>query len=97
MLMGAHDGTVDHRIFVVRIKGQVLKDPLPYAGLGPTAETSMDILPVSKPFGQVSPRCTGPIAIDHRFHKQSVVLRRHAHRFLSTGKEILDSFPLIIA
>jgi len=28
MLMGAHDGAVDHRVFVVGVCGEMLKHPL---------------------------------------------------------------------
>ena len=38
MLVGAHDGAVNHRIFVVGLGGQVLEEALPYPFLGPAGE-----------------------------------------------------------
>lgn len=51
MLMRAHDGAVDHRIFVVGIGSQIGKDPLPDTSFGPTAEPLMNIDWIAKPFG----------------------------------------------
>jgi hypothetical protein len=31
MLVGAHDGAVDHRVFIVCIGSEMLEDPLPDA------------------------------------------------------------------
>ena len=38
VLVGAHDGAVDHRVFVVGARGEMLKHPLPHPAFGPTAE-----------------------------------------------------------
>jgi hypothetical protein len=37
--MGAHNGAVDHRVFVVGIGREMLENPLPDAGFGPPAES----------------------------------------------------------
>jgi len=47
MLMGAHDGAVDHRIFVVGVCGEMPKHPLPHTSFGPAAEPQVDLCPVA--------------------------------------------------
>jgi hypothetical protein len=54
MLVGAHDGGIDHRVFVVGVRGQMLKDALPYAVPGPAAEPRMHDTEVAKSFRQTS-------------------------------------------
>ncbi len=49
MLVIAHDGGIDLGVFVIRVSGQCLKDPLPEAGLAPAAMTQVDDLKVAKP------------------------------------------------
>jgi hypothetical protein len=48
MLMGAHNGAVDHRIFVVGIGREVMEHPEPHARSGPAAETAVDIDRIAK-------------------------------------------------
>ncbi len=55
VLMGPHNGAVDHRVFVVEVGGKMLKHPLPDTGFGPTAEASVDVLPVAEAFRQIAP------------------------------------------
>jgi hypothetical protein len=47
--MGAHDGAVDHRVFIVGVGRKMLEDTLPHAGGGPTAMTCVHILPGTEP------------------------------------------------
>jgi hypothetical protein len=47
VLVSAHDGAVDHRVFVVGIGCEMLEDPLPDSGFSLAAEAQMDILPVA--------------------------------------------------
>src|SRR3954453_4582177 len=42
VLMGAYDGAVDHRIFVVSVPGQALENPLPDAGSGPAGKGAVE-------------------------------------------------------
>jgi hypothetical protein len=69
MLMGTHDGAVDHRIFVVGIRCEMLKDALPDAGFGPPAEPPVGVLPVTEPFWQVTQGITGSVAIQQRLRR----------------------------
>ena len=66
--MGAHNGAVDHRIFVVGVGGEMLKYPLPHTAFGPTAEPQVDLCPVTEPLRQIAPRHPGTITIQHRLH-----------------------------
>ena len=50
VLVGAYDGAVNHRIFIVGLGGQVLEEALPCPFLGPAAEPLVRALPVAKPF-----------------------------------------------
>lgn len=50
MLMGTHNGRVNHRVFVVCIPGQMLEYPLPHTALGPTAEACMRQAEIAEPF-----------------------------------------------
>jgi hypothetical protein len=58
MLVSAHDGGVDHPVFVVVIAGQELENPLENAALGPSVEALIDDLPVAKALGQITPRAS---------------------------------------
>jgi len=53
--MSPHDGAVDHRVLVIAIGCQVLKDALPDAGFGPAVEPPVRILPVAEALRQVAP------------------------------------------
>src|SRR5215212_9754618 len=97
VLVGAHDGGVDHRVFVVRVARQVFVNRLPNPALRPPAEPRMDRFWIAKPLGQVPPRNAGPIAIKHGLHEQPVVFRRHADMALPPWQKILDAIPLVVA
>ena len=56
VLMSAHDGGVNHHVFVVVIAGQEPENPLENAALGPSVEALIDDLPVVKALGQIAPR-----------------------------------------
>ena len=49
--MSAHDGGVNHDVFVVVIAGQELENSLEDAALGPSVEALIDDLPVAKALG----------------------------------------------
>src|SRR5580693_528605 len=96
VLMSTHDGRIDHRVFVVGVLGQILEDPLPDAGLGPAGKARMNRLPVSEALRQVPPRHAGPISVQNRLNKQTIVRRRDAHMPQATRQQILDPVPLVV-
>jgi hypothetical protein len=74
VLVGAHDGAVNHRIFVVGLGGQVLEETLPHPFIGPAAEALVRVLPVAKRFWQIAPRNSGALAVEHRFDEAAIVI-----------------------
>ncbi len=95
--MSAHDGAVDHRVFIVRIGREMLKDPLPDSSFGPAAETPVHIVPVTKALRQVTPGNAGTVAIQHRLHEQAVVGRCNTDPTLLPRQQVFDPVPLVIA
>ena len=79
MLVSAHDGGVDHHVFVVVIAGQEPENPLENAALGPSVEALIDDLPVAKALGQIAPRDAGAKPEENGFDEQAIVRRRAAH------------------
>jgi hypothetical protein len=71
--MPAHNGAVDHRVFTARIGSEVLKDPFPHTGFGPSAETPMNVFPVAEALWQVTPGNPSAISVQHRLYEQTVV------------------------
>lgn len=97
MLMGPNNGAVDHGVLVVGIGGQMLKDALPHAGLGPAAEPSVRVLPIAKALGQIAPGNSGAVSIHNRFDEAAIVAGSYPDVPRLTRKQILDPLPLIIA
>jgi hypothetical protein len=95
VLMGAHDGAVDHRVFIVGLGSQMLKDPLTDSRFGPPAEAPV-VLPIAKPLRQIAPRNAGAVAIQHRRDKQPAIARSHSNRPLPTRQQVLDPVPLVV-
>src|SRR4051812_5153134 len=96
MLMSAHDGAVDRRIFIVSLCGEVLEHAFPNAGDGPAAEASLHLDPIPKTLRQVTPRDPGPIAVEHSLDKQPIVPRCHTNRPLTARQKVSDPLPLIV-
>jgi hypothetical protein len=96
MLMGAHNAAIDHRIFVVGVCGEMLKDPLPHTAFGPTAEPQVDLRPITEALRQIAPRHSGTIAVQHRLDEQPIVRRRHSDRAFASRQQVLDPLPLIV-
>ena len=70
MLVSAHDGGVDHHVFVVVIAGQEFENLLENAALGPSVEALIDDLPVAKPLGQITPWDAGSKPEENGFDEQ---------------------------
>ncbi len=75
--MSAHDGAVDHGVFVVGIGSEMLKYPLPDAGFGPAGKPCVDLDRVAEALRQIAPRDARTITVEHRLDKQPVVAGRH--------------------
>lgn len=96
MLMSAHNGAVEHGLFVVRIRGQNFEYPLPDAGTRPARKTGVDDAKIAKPRGQVAPRDAGAIAVDNSLNKQAVIACRDPNVTATTRQEIFDAVPLVV-
>jgi hypothetical protein len=97
VLMGTHNGAVDHGIFVVGLRCQKLKELLPDSGFGPSAEALVHVLPIAEVLRQIAPGDASPVAIQHGFDKQAVVGCGHSDRTLPPRQKVLDPVPLVIA
>ena len=97
MLMGTHNRAVDHRVFVIGIASQLLEYLFQDAAFSPSAPASVRILPIAKPFWQITPRHSGSIPIKNRIYKQAVIGRRAANMPFPPRKKIFDPLPLIVS
>ena len=89
MLMGTHNRAVDHRVCVIGIASPVLEYLLQDAPFSPSAPASVRILPIAKPFWQITPRHSGSIPIKNRIYKQAVIGRRAANLPSRPGRKSL--------
>jgi hypothetical protein len=97
VLVGAHDGAVDHRVFVVGIGGQMLEDLLPHPAFGPTAEPAMGVLPIAPSLRQIAPWGAGAVAVEHRLDESPIILSCGADMPDSSRRKVFDPFPLVVA
>jgi hypothetical protein len=67
--MRADDRGVDHRIFIVAIRRQMLENPLPRAAPAPPHVAGVDHAEIPKTLGQVAPGKARPITVKHRLHE----------------------------
>lgn len=77
--VGAGDGAVDHRVFVVGIRGEMLERPFPDAGLRPAAEAAMRVVPASETCWQIPPGNAASVTINDGLNEQSIVSRGDAY------------------
>ena len=96
MLVGTHDGGIDHRVFVVGVPGQMIEDHLPHTALGLAGKPSMHDAEVAKPLRQIAPGNARTVAVKNRLDEQTVVRRRPANGTLSPRQKPLNPLPLII-
>jgi hypothetical protein len=97
VLVGSHDSAVDHRVFVVGVRGQVLEQLLPHPFLGPAAEPAMGVLPIAESLRQVAPRDTGAVSIEHRLDESAVVAGGGAAITNFPRKQVPYPLPLVVA
>jgi hypothetical protein len=73
--MGAHNGAVDQRVFIVGVSRKMLENPSPDSVFRPAAEASMDNFPVAEAYRQVAPGIPSAVPVGRRLDKQTVVRR----------------------
>lgn len=97
MLVSAHDGGVDHHVFVVVITRQHRENTLENPAFRPSIEALIDNLPIAKALRQIAPRDTGSKSEENRFDEQSIIRRSASDMAFAAGQKILDPLPLIVA
>ena len=91
--MSAHNGSVNHHVFVVVIACQQLENTLENAALRPSAKALVHDLPVAETRGQITPRNTSSISVENGFDEQPIVRRGATYMAFTAGQKILDPCP----
>lgn len=73
VLVDAHDGGINHGVFVVRVLSQDFKHPLLDTCLAPVQVTDVHDAKVAEMRWQIPPRNTCTVAVQHGVHEQSIV------------------------
>ena len=97
MLMRAHDGAVDHSVFVVGVFCQRPENTLPNALSAPSHVARVDDAEIAETLGQITPGDAGAIAVKHRFDKQAIVFGCHPNIRGFARQKLFNPLPLIIA
>ena len=97
MLVGTHDGGIDHGVFVVCILSQVLEEPLPDPFVAPVGVAGMHHAEIPKAGWQVPPGDAGAVAVKDCIHKQSIVFGGNARLTGLAGQQIFDALPLVVS
>src|SRR5450759_5115372 len=97
VLMSAHDGRIDHHVFVVVIACQQLENALENAALRPSTEALVHDLPVAETRRQVTPGDSRSIPVKNSFDEQPVVRCITADMAFTAGQKILDPLPLVVS
>src|SRR5437763_657336 len=96
MLVGAHDGSVDHHVFVVVIACQQLENAFENSALRPTIEALVDDGPIAETLRKITPRNVRSISKENGFDEQPIIRRRAANMAFAAGQKVLDPIPLIV-
>ena len=94
VLVGAHDGGINHGVFVVRVLCQGFKHPLPDTGLAPARVTGVHDAKVAETGRQIPPRNTCTVAVQHGVHEQSIVFCSGSGLACLACKQVTDALPL---
>src|ERR1035437_9759367 len=95
--MGAHDGGIDHHVFVVVVVCQQLENTLENAVLRPSTEALVHDLPVAETCRQVTPGDPRSIPVKSGVEVQPVVVCIAADMAFTAGQKILDPCPLVVS
>lgn len=95
--MDAHQGRVEHQVFVVAVLDQLGEHLLPHAGLGPAGEAGMDALPLAVAFGQMLPERAGTKNSQNAIYEQTVISAAAAGIADFSGQQRRYSSPLRLA
>lgn len=96
MLMGAHDGCIDHGVLVIGLGAERFKHSLPNTRSAPAHKPSMDNAEVAKAIRQVSPGNACAIAVEHSIYEEAIVFTGRANMSSPAGQKVFDAIPLRI-
>jgi hypothetical protein len=75
MLVRAHNGGIDHHVFVVGIARLQLENALENPTLGPPAEALVDDFPIPEARRKITPGDTRPIPEKNGFDEKAIIRR----------------------
>ena len=91
VLVGSHDGRVEHGVLVVGILCQSLEDPLQHGALTPAAVAQVHYPEVTATRRQITPGDACPVAIARGIDEQAVVPDLSSGLARTPGQQILDA------
>ena len=94
VLVDAHDGGINHGVFVVRVLSQDFKHPLLDTCLAPVQVTDVHDAKVAEMRWQIPPRNTCTVAVQHGVHEQSIVFCSGSGLACLACKQVTDALPL---
>ena len=98
MLVGSHDRSVDHCVFIVGIVRQGFEKILPNTTHGPAGETLVGVAPAAKALRQIAPWRPHAEFSDHRFDEKTIAkLAIAADRARAARQQILDPGELVVS
>jgi hypothetical protein len=96
MLMGPHDGAVDHQPFQIGFACQRHQHGVEHPHLDPAVVASLHRAVIAKSLGQIAPACAGAGHPQQGIQKPPVVRARPPLAFGPPRHKSLDPLPLII-
>jgi hypothetical protein len=94
--MCAHDGGVNHHVFIVMVARQQLENAFENSALRPSAETLVDDFPIAETPRKITPWNAGSIPVQNRLDEQPIIRRRAADMAFAARQKILDPIPLVV-
>jgi len=94
LLMGSHDGRIQHQVRILTVRNQIGKQTVPNPRLGPAHESLVHALVLAIPLRHVRPAHPRAHHPKHRIHKPPVILCRTTHRPRPPRQKRLHSPPL---
>jgi hypothetical protein len=95
--MSAHNGSVNHHVFVVVIACQQLENALENPDIRPSAKALVHDLPVAETRGQITPRNTSSVSVENGFDEQPTVRRGATYMAFTAGQKIFDPCILVVS
>lgn len=95
MLMGTHTRRIQHDPLKVRVL-EYAEETIPDAVVGPSAKPSVDRVPVTEVFRQVTPGCSGAVNPEYGVDKAAIVASGDASIRGFAGEQVFDASELFI-